>query len=67
MKTLFTAPMKYFSNVNRYTRAGRNGKEILCPECRTWGKVDHFGWSALGCTHCHEMIDKEDWLVEKNV
>ena len=67
MKTLFAPPMKYFSNVNRYTRAGRNGKDILCPECRTWGTVYHFAWSALGCTHCHEMIDKEDWLVEKNV
>ena len=67
MKTLFAPPMKYFSNVNRYTRAGRNGKEILSPECRQWGKVYHFGWSALGCTHCHEMIDNEDWIVEKNV
>ena len=67
MKTLFTPPMKYFSNVNRYTRAGNNGKEILCPECREWGTVYHFAWSALGCTHCNEMIDKEDWLVEKNV
>ena len=67
MKTQFMPPQTYFSNVNRYTRAGRNGKEILCPECRTWGTVYHFGWSALGCTHCNEMIDKEDWLVEKNV
>ena len=67
MKTLFVPPMKYFSNVNRYTRAGKNGKDILCPECRTWGTVYHFGWSALGCTNCHEMIDKEDWVVEKNV
>ena len=28
MNTLFTAPMKYFSNVNRYTRAGNNGKRF---------------------------------------
>ena len=54
-------PQTYFSNVNRYTRAGKNGKDILCPECRTWGTVYHFAWSALGCTHCNEMIDKEDW------
>ena len=67
MKTLFMSPQTYFSNVNRYTRAGTNGKDILCPECRTWGTVYHFAWSALGCTHCHEMIDKEDWIVEKNV
>ena len=63
-KTLFTPPMKYFSNVNRYTRAGKNGKQILCPECKEWGKVYHFSWYALGCTSCGEMIDKEKWLVE---
>ena len=67
MKTQFMPPQTYFSNVNRYTRAGRNGKEILCPECRTWSTVYHFGWSALGCTHCDYIIDKEDWIVEKNV
>ena len=64
MKTLFVPPMKYFSNVNRYTRAGKNGKQILCPESKEWGKVYHFSWYALGCTSCGEMIDKEKWLVE---
>ena len=50
--------------VTRYTRAGHNGKEIMCPECKEWGKVYHFNWYALGCTCCGEMIDKEKWLVE---
>ena len=67
MKTLFFPPMKYFSNVNRYTRVGKNGKDICCPECREWSKVYHFAWSAVSCTYCHEMVNKEDWLVEKNV
>ena len=53
-----------FKTVNRYTRAGKNGKQILCPECKEWGKVYHFNWYALGCTCCGEMIDKEKWLVE---
>ena len=66
-KTLFTPPMKYFSNVNRYTRAGNNGKQICCPECREWSTVYHFAWSALGCTHCGEMINKEDYIVEAKV
>ena len=48
-KTLFVPPKKYFSNVNRYTRAGNNGKQICCPECREWSTVYHFSWSALGC------------------
>ena len=57
----------YFSNVNRYTRAGKNGKDILCPECREWGTVYHFGWSALVCQSCEETVNKEDWIVEKEV
>ena len=51
-KTLFVPPKKYFSNVNRYTRAGKNGKQICCPKCREWSTVYHFSWSALGCQSC---------------
>ena len=53
-----------FKNVNRYTRAGKNGKQILCPECREWSTVYHFGWSALSCIHCGESVNKEDFIVE---
>jgi len=66
-KTLFVSPMTYFSNVNRYTRAGNNGKQICCPECREWGTVYHFSWSALVCQSCKESVNKEDWIVEKTV
>ena len=66
-KTLFVPPKKYFSNVNRYTRAGKNGKQILCPECREWGTVYHFSWSTLTCQSCKEDVNKEDWIVEKTV
>ena len=58
---------KYFSNVNRYTRAGKNGKQICCPECREWSTVYHFCWSALRCINCKEDVNKEDWIVEKSV
>ena len=64
-KVLFKTPSKYFTNVNRFTRAGKNGREILCPECREWSTVYHFSWSALGCIHCGEMVNKEDFLTEK--
>ena len=50
--------------LTRYTRAGYKGKEIMCHECKEWGKVYHFSWYSLGCTSCGEMIDKEKWLVE---
>ena len=74
-KTLFVPPQTYFSNVNRYTRAGKNGKDILYPECREWGTVYHFSWSALQFQSCKESVnhgeadchtkltsEQEDWL-----
>ena len=50
--------------VTRYTRAGYKGKEIMCPECKEWGKVYHFSWYALTCIHCEKDINKEKWLVK---
>ena len=57
----------YFTIVNRHTRAGKNGKQILCPECREWSRVYHFSWSALTCLHCKEDINKEDFIVGAKV
>ena len=51
-------------NVNRYTRAGKNGKELTCPKCNHTEKVYHFAWSAAGCLGCREYINKEDFLVK---
>ena len=50
--------------VTRYTRAGHNGREIMCPECKEWGTVYHFNWYALTCISCEKDINKEEWLVE---
>jgi len=50
--------------VNRYTRAGNNGKVIICPLCNTEATVYHFSWSALGCQSCDQMINKTDYLLE---
>ena len=52
------------SKVNRYTRAGQNGKFIICPHCNQGAFVFHFSWSALSCQHCDTMINKNDWKVE---
>jgi len=62
-----TSTTCYFTNVNRHTRAGKNGKQILCPECREWSTVYHFSWSALRCIHCEEDVNKEDFIVEATV
>ena len=53
-------------NVNRYTRAGRNGKLITCPKCKESAPVFHFAWSALTCHQCNRSVEKLDWWVSSN-
>ena len=50
-------------HVNRYTRAGNNGKTIECPKCHNHVHVFHFSWSAIGCAICGESVNKEDWII----
>ena len=52
-----------FNPNNRYTRAGNNGKVIICPECNNKSTVFHFSWSALGCPNCKYIVDKYDWRL----
>ena len=61
LNTLFFA--LYFMNVTRYTRAGREGKCIECPECQNQAVVWHFAWSALTCTECEVSYPKYDWKL----
>ena len=49
--------------VTKYTRAGRQGKMIICPECDYNQFVYHFSWSALGCLKCNAMVDKYEWKL----
>ena len=49
--------------VNRYTRAGKQGKEITCPKCNQSYPVYHFAWSALVCLGCKQTIQKEEYLL----
>ena len=49
--------------VSKYTRAGRNGREIVCPNCNDKHKVSHFSWTALTCMDCGKDINKEEWTV----
>ena len=51
--------------VNRYTRAGQNGKNVKCPICDKVHRVYHFSWSGLTCNYCHSDVDKNDWLVDQ--
>ena len=55
--------LKKVKRVNRYTRAGNNGKTIECPKCHNHVHVFHFAWSAIGCAICGEDVNKEDWII----
>ena len=50
-------------NVNRFTRAGKHGKLIICPQCNSHARVYHFAWSALSCIHCDADVNKNDWIL----
>jgi len=53
-----------FKTLDRYTRAGHEGKEIKCPHCGVYGWVYHFKWCALTCQGCGKMIDKNEWFIK---
>ena len=53
-----------YKPVNRYTRAGKNGKQLKCPKCQSVRTIYHFNFSGLTCPECKESVDKSDWLVE---
>ena len=46
--------------ITRYTRAGQDGKEIMCP-CGAIHRVYHFSWCALQCQSCGNMVEKYDF------
>jgi ribosomal protein S27E len=53
-----------FKTLNRYTRAGREGKEIKCPNCGVYSWIYHFSWSSLTCQGCDKSIEKNEWLLK---
>ena len=51
------------SYVTKYTRGGKNGKQLVCPECDNIIRVYHFNFSGLTCPECKQSVDKYDWKV----
>ena len=49
--------------VTRYTRGGKYGKQIVCPECGSIRRIYHFNFSGLTCPQCKQSVDKYDWKV----
>jgi len=46
--------------VDRYTRAGNDGKLIQCPECGEQSRVYHFAWLDLVAKAV------QPWLIKEN-
>ena len=51
------------SCVTRYTRGGKNGKQLVCPECGSIRRIYHFNFSGLTCPLCKQSVAKYDWKV----
>ena len=51
------------SNVTRYTRGGKNGKQLVCPECDNIIRIYHFNFSGLTCPKCKQSVAKYEWKV----
>ena len=49
--------------VTRYTRGGKYGKQLVCPECDNIIRIYHFSFSGLTCPQCKQSVDKYDWKV----
>lgn len=49
--------------VDRYTRAGKMGRMIICPHCDSPSVVYRFSWGSLQCDKCKELSKKTDWLI----
>ena len=56
---------EHFEKVTGRTRAGKNGKNLMCPVCETTRRVYNFSFSGLTCPHCKTSVNKEDWLVDQ--
>ena len=54
-----------FAPITKRARAGKWGKHIMCPNCKSISKVYHFSWSGLQCQQCKECIDKLHWSIEQ--
>ena len=49
--------------VTRYTRGGKYGKQLVCPDCDNIIRIYHFSFSGLTCPQCKQSVAKYDWKV----
>ena len=53
-----------FIPIQKTSRTGQSGRNIMCPHCQSIDKVYHFAWHSLQCGHCKQMTNKFDYLME---
>ena len=49
--------------VTRYTRGGKYGKQLVCPDCDNIIRIYHFSFTGLTCPKCKQSVDKYRWKV----
>ena len=54
-----------YGPVTGRTRAGKNGKNIMCPVCGHIHRIHHLSWTSLTCTSCKTDVDKYEWLIDQ--
>jgi len=60
--------MLSFQPITSHTRVSRNhGDALQCPHCHYVQSVYHLAWTALQCSHCKTMVNKEDFTILKPI
>ena len=54
-----------YALMTKRSRAGKNGKNIMCPVCGHIHRIHHLSWSSLTCTHCGSDVDKYEWMIDQ--
>ena len=55
-----------FQPITSKTRVSRtHGDALQCPHCHYVQSVFHLSWTAMTCTLCKTMVNKEDFTILK--
>ena len=54
-----------YALMTKRSRAGKNGKNLKCPECEHVTRIYRMSFSSLICPSCKQSIDKYDWMVDQ--
>lgn len=52
--------------LNGRTRCSQYGTLIQCPHCGDSKPVYHLAWSALWCSKCLHVVEKNEWFFVRH-